>query len=152
MPFRRRKQPDPPDSPAPVGEIIGNLAVELDVGLERTRRLMASYEAGDLDPDQRLEAQRGGRHLAVEGRIGFIYLPKMMEQAPHLFEGYAPALRVVTRLCHCLLALSGPEPEPLALLTRSELDTILADNGADEWLTRVLATLPDDARRERDDP
>jgi len=129
--------------------VFGDLFFELRDGLELTKRLMGRYEAGRLDEVERAEAGQGARRLAVEGRIGFDSLARMNERAPDLFPRYSIALRVATRLAYCLLALAGDDPEPLALVSSSELDTILRDEGGDERIEELLAMVP--ANRNRED-
>ncbi len=144
-----------PSSPGPAGspelreedEIFGNLVFELAAGLELTKRLMARFEAGGLDESARDEARTGVRHLAVEGRIGFASLVRVGQEAPELFPRYAVALRVATRLAYCLLALSGEEPESLALLSPAELESILRDEGGDEQLESLVSLVPAGAQR-----
>lgn len=128
-------------------EIFGNLVFELATGLELTKRLMTRFEADTLDEAARAEARTGARHLAVEGRIGFASLVRVGQEAPELFPRYAVALRIATRLAYCLLALSGDEPEPLALLSAAELESILRDEGGDEQLETLVSLVPAGAQR-----
>lgn len=145
---RGQKPRDGPPEPREEDQVFGELLLELRDGLERAKRLVSRFEAGTLDEDGRSEARRGARYLAVEGRIGFSVIARMEERAPELFPRYASALRVVTRLAYCLLALSGEDPEPLALITRAELDTILVDEGGDDRLAQLLSLMPADKHRE----
>lgn len=127
--------------------VLANLAFELRAGIERTKRLMGSFEAGGLDDVGRAEAREGARYLAVEGRIGFIRLGQLIERVPDEFPAYAGALRGGTRLAYCLLALAGDDPEPLALIPCTEIDTLFRDEGAEEWLQTMWPLLPKDGRR-----
>lgn len=126
--------------------ILGNLAFELRLGLDTVRRLLDRFAAAGLDEDGRAEAREGARILAVEGRICFMHLVQLHERVPEELHPWA-AMRVAARLTFCLLALSGEEPEPLALFSREELDTLLRDEGAEGWLSEMLSRLPEDASR-----
>lgn len=145
----KRKRNSQVPAPDEERQILTDLMVELRDGLERTKRLMGSYERGGLSPDERDEARRGARQLAVEGRIGFINIDSFPERAPELWGFYAPALRVVGRLSCCLLALAGDEPEPVALISPNELETILDEEDSEGELAPLVASMPDDLQRER---
>lgn len=137
-----------PAAPTEEAQVFGDLFLELRDGLERTRRLMGRFGAGGLGQDEREEARRGARYLAVEGRVGFISMAGMSERAPELFPRYAIGLRVAARLAYCLLALADEDPEPLALLSPAELETILHDEAGDERVAELVAMVPAEKRRE----
>jgi hypothetical protein len=115
---------------------------EVRWGLDEAKRLVASHEAGGLDPEEQARALATARSLAAEGRLGFLTIPTMSERAPELFAPYASGLRACARLAYCLLALSRDEPEPLAVLSSSELETLLHDEGAEADLERLVARRP----------
>jgi hypothetical protein len=129
------------------GTIVRNLAYEVGTKLALTERLIARWEAGELTTDDRAQARAAARHLALEGRIGFVASRRISERMPVYFERFAATLRVSSRLAYCLLALADEEPEPFALLGRDELDTLLADNGADELVDLVMEQAPAEAER-----
>lgn len=143
---KRKSQVPAPDEER---QILTDLMIELRDGLERTKRLMGSYERGGLSADEREEAELGARQLAVEGRIGFINIDTFPERAPELWGLYAPALRVAGRLSCCLLALAGDEPEPVALISPNELETVLDEEDSEGDLAPFVASIPDDLQRER---
>jgi hypothetical protein len=129
------------------GTIVRNLAYEVGTKLALTERLIARWEAGELSFDDRVQAREAARHLALEGRIGFVASQRISERMPVNFERFAAALLVSSRLAYCLLALADEEPEPFALLGRDELDTLLADNGAGELVAMVMAQTPAETER-----
>jgi hypothetical protein len=128
-------------------ELFSALFLELRDGLERAKRLMSAFEAGDLSQEDREEALRGARVLAAEGRVGFTFMTRMAEESPELFPRYAIGLRVAARLAYCLHALSGEDPEPLALISPSELEAILDDEDSDGRLAELVAMVPPDRER-----
>lgn len=131
---------DPPDLSE--GEILMNLGFELRDGLDRVHHLLERFAAGGLDEGGRAQAREGARRLAVEGRICFISLEELHSRLPEVLHPWA-AMRVAARLTYCLLALSGEQPEPFALFSREELDTLLHDEGAEGWLSAILSKLPE---------
>ena len=143
-----RKRDSQVSAPEEERQILTALMIELRDGLERTKRLMASYERGGLSPSEQQEAELGARYLAVEGRIGFINIDTFPERAPELFGLYAPALRAASRLSYCLLALAGDEPEPVALISPNELEMVLDEEDSEGELGRFVAGIPDDLQRE----
>jgi hypothetical protein len=144
----RRKDKGQVPAPDEERQVLTDLMVELRDGLERTKRLMGSYERGGLSTDEREEARRGARQLAVEGRIGFINIDTFPERAPELWSLYAPGLRAAGRLSYCLLALAGDEPEPTALISPNELETVLDEEDSEGELGRFVAAIPDSYQRE----
>jgi hypothetical protein len=144
---RRRRLRKLADTPTELKQVFTDLLVTLRDELHRTRRLMTSYESGGLSGPEREEAGLGARNLAVEGRIAFIYIEEWAE-APELFERYAPALRAASRLSYCLLALAGEDPEPLALISPDELETMLDDEDSDGMLPHLIKQLPPELHRE----
>lgn len=146
-PFGSKATDAPPSAEEDL--LFGELLAELRDGLERTGHLMGRFKAGGLSETEREEARTRARYLAGEGRIGFMVLPQMSERAPELFPTYAVALRIVTRLAYCLLALADEDPEPLALLSPAELATILRDESGDERLEELIAMVPAERARER---
>ncbi len=129
------------------GAIVRNLAYEVGTKLALTKRLVARWEAGRLSADDRAQAREAARHLALEGRIGFVASQRISERLPVSFERFAATLRVSSRLAYCLLALADEDPEPFALIQGDELATLLADDGADELVEMVMAQLPAEAER-----
>lgn len=129
------------------GTIVRNLAYEVGTKVALTEHLVARWEAGELSVGDRAQAREAARHLALEGRIGFVASQRISERMPMYFERFAATLRVSSRLAYCLLALADEDPEPFALLQRDELGTLLADNGADELVDMVMAQTPAEAER-----
>lgn len=133
------------ETPERSGEeaIFGHLFAEVRTALDLSKRLMGRYEASGLNGLERREAGQAARSIAVAGRIGFSSLSKMNQRAPELFERYAIALRVATRLNYCLLALACDDPEPLALISSNELEAILSvESDGDARFEELVAMVP----------
>lgn len=122
-----------------MAETVQRLAREVDAALVVTRRLVAARAERPLDERERGEALMLARRLSGEGRVCFMLIDRLFEELPDEYS-HVPALRVAKRLAFCLLALSGDDPEELALLRLDEVDGLLRANGAEDWMELVLAS------------
>lgn len=142
--FGSRSSARPRLSPE-VAETVQRLALEIDAALVVARSLLETRAARPLDERERSEALMLARRLSGESRVCFMLIDRLFEELPDEYS-HVPALRVARRLAFCLLALSGDDPEELALLGPDEVDGLLGENGAEDWMELVLRTARGGAR------
>lgn len=139
MRFRSR-EPRALELSPEVADALVRLAREIDRALPIAQRLLAAHRDGAVSPSDRAEALDTARRLSAHGRLCFLVIEEIGREVP---EEWSPggALRVADRLAFALVALSGEEPEPLALLAPERVAQLPAENGAERWLEVVLGAV-----------
>lgn len=133
LPSTKRKSAAPQSVAPEVVETALGLRRELDGALDVAARLLRAHAADSLTPEQRAEALDTARRLAVEVRLCFLHGELIVAQVIERLLPF-PAMRAALRVAYTLVALSGEQPEEMAMLDAGELAGLLEAEGALDWM------------------
>jgi hypothetical protein len=126
------------------GELLVSMYHAFEEGLDCCARLTERREAGASAAELRPEALDTARTIAYVSRVMWeaILWLKLLESIP---ERRSPveALKVLARLGYALIALAEEDPAPEALLSRPEIDGLIAKHGIEDWVSfhrRIFAS------------
>ena len=127
----KRHRPELP--PEEAGLLIG-LFGALEEGLECCARLTESREAGVPVDEIRPQALTMARTIAYASRVTWesILNLRLLEYLPEHLQPLG-ALNVLAQLAYGLTALAEDDPEPETLLSRAEIDGLIAKYGIERW-------------------
>lgn len=132
----------PPAEPAEADvRFCFDVAVVLRDTIESYRRLGAEHRGGEANSDLRSAAMELARRISAYERLSLLTGEQLASLSPDLAPG--PALAVLRQLAFALVALSADETDEDTILTDDEVAELLRSRGADGWLERVLALVPE---------
>jgi hypothetical protein len=137
----RRKVAVEPPSPAGV-RLTADFAVLLRDSEEAYRRLVKEYEEQGTSADLRAAALHLARKIAAYERLAIISREALLT-VPESMQP-TPAMAVLQHLSYALVALGQDDPDTGTIVTESELDDLIRDTNAREWLDTALDSVPDD--------
>lgn len=113
--------------------VIVRIYVELESDIDRYARLLERREGGTPAAELRHEALERARGIAFVSRVAFELSGELHEGIP---EHLSPdrALGALRRLAYALVALAEEDSEEEALLSREELDGLVAEYELEDWL------------------
>ena len=131
--MRLRKGRGEPQLTAEDAGLLIRIYLEFESNVARYGRLLEQREAGARASELRPEALAGARGIALVSRVAFQLSAQLHEAIPeHLLPDRA--LGAMRRLAYALVALAEEGDERQALLTRDEVDGLVAEYDLEGWL------------------